>query len=222
MPPGAIFVFARLLCQFIISKFLLSFVDFVSCRIMWDPILLFGGFCLGLAMLWFFGAFDEERGRFYKITLSDGSLSFHDKGLELGFGFENPEDLSELKHIPFSLANRTKLPIEVKWNSCRIIDPDGLERKLLRDLFTDVPAGEHPSRQSRIEPGVEIDELLIPQDNLGAPSLRTSSLKRRLLLAQWSDREGFDFMIHLQVVSGEESKSYEIGLNAVRVVSKAY
>jgi hypothetical protein len=169
-----------------------------------------GTLSLVLGLMWFFGSFDERNGSQFTITLADGSLGLSDDFIELELGFDNPEDLETLRHFPLCLANKSAAPLTVNWESCVFIDPDGLERRLVCDALK---GGPRP--HAVVDPGHEIDALLIPQDRVGGTVLD----RRRLLLADWIEEDEFAFTLHLSVVAGEQSRPYELACRAVRVAA---
>ncbi len=174
-----------------------------------DPILFFGVLLLCLVALWFFGAFDEQGDTKFEIRLADGSLRFKDDSLEIAFAFEPTEDLSELKHIPIAVANKSASPLKVDWPSCVIVDPDGVARGLVCDLV--------PKPDAVVAPGSEIDELLIPRDRVGG----MISSRRGLLLIDWAGEESFTFKLRLKVTVDGAPKPLELKFKAARVVPAA-
>ena len=120
-----------------------------------------------------------------------------------------------LKHIPLSLSNRGGRPLSPHWGSFVLVDPEGLERKLACDVFADIPVSDRPEPLPVLAAGAEVDVLLIPKDNLGG-GLRLSSLKRRLLLADWGEREEFGFAVRFSLGEAGESRPYDFAFQASR------
>jgi len=103
-----------------------------------DPILVCGLVLLVLVMVWFFGAFDQEETTAYVLSLEGGGLSWKDDRVALEFGFENPEEVTELKHIPLSVTNLGSAPLTIQWSASVFVDPAGRERALQIDTLPEV------------------------------------------------------------------------------------
>jgi len=66
-----------------------------------------------------------------------------------------------------------------------------------------------------LEPGKELDVLLIPSGMISPSTLR-SGFKRGLLLDEWSDQERFAFKVKLTVGAAPDARAYEVSFTASR------